>query len=77
VDDHFLTLAMIDRHLSPFPLRTRETFVGVQIIAGLAMLLVNDGAGSTKALVAYDVDEPVQIIERSFKRSTWMRMVLP
>lgn len=39
----------------------RWTFVGVQVFPFAAALLVNNAAGSTKALVSYDDLRPVII----------------
>ncbi len=39
------------------------TYVGVQLMAGVAMLLVNDSSGSTKVHVFYDDEKPVTITE--------------
>jgi hypothetical protein len=44
---------------------TPMTFVGVQVMAGMALLLGNDTSGSTLAVIAYDDERPVEIREAS------------
>ncbi len=39
------------------------TFCGIQLMAGFAILLINDARGSTRTLVAYRTDRPVRIRE--------------
>lgn len=39
------------------------TFVGIQSYEGGALLLVNGSDGSTRSLVTYDREEPVDIID--------------
>ncbi len=64
--DEYLTLAAIDALIEERPIRVpRMTYCGVQVMGGVALLLMNDAQGSTKCLVAYDEDEPVFILEEA------------
>ena len=38
------------------------TFVGVQVMAGIALLLGNDASGSTRCIVSYDIEDAPRIL---------------
>ncbi len=59
----FLTLEAIDQLIGePRPLRL--PYVGVQVMAGLAMMLMNNASGSTRCWLVYDDSAPVVISYR-------------
>jgi len=48
-------------------------FAGVQVLGGLAMLLVNDAAGSTKVLVCYEEEVAIRYRRgRRKRREPWV-----
>ncbi len=62
----FLTLEAIDALIGePRPLRL--PFVGVQVMAGLAMVLFNQTGGSTRCWLVYDDSAPVVIAYRGLR----------
>ncbi len=59
----FLTLEAIDQLIGePRPLR--HPYVGVQVMCGLAMMLMNNASGSTRCWLVYDDSAPVVISYR-------------